>query len=266
MRLVWSTDLHLNHARLSAWDAWVEQVRDASPDAILITGDLSEAEDVDFQLRRIADAFSVMVFFVLGNHDFYSGSIGNTRRRVSATSRDVPSLCYLTDSGCAELEPGQFLVGEDGWGDATEGDYENSPVRLNDFVAIEDFRRVDSARWPGLLRQQGSDSADRLRQKLDDLPGSARRVIVATHVPPFREACWYEGKTTDDAWAPFFVCGQVGAVLKQFAFENPGIETTVLCGHTHHRGTTSLLPNLTVHTGAAEYGAPRVERTIALSP
>ena len=264
MRLVWTTDIHLNHAGLSAWDDWARQVSAAEADAILITGDLSEADDVVFQLRRIAEAFPVTIFFVLGNHDFYSSSIGSTRRNVSAIARDVSALCYLTDSAPVELSPGHFLVGEDGWGDGTEGDYERSTVRLNDFAVIKDFCRVDPISWPRLMRQQGAESADRLRGKLNALPESASNVLVATHVPPFRESCWYEGKTTDDLWAPFFVCGQVGKVLTQFSIENPGVETTVLCGHTHHRGTAQLLPNLVVHTGAADYGKPGVEQVLEL--
>ncbi|PAY20433.1 phosphoglycerate mutase [Rhodopirellula sp. SM50] len=262
MRLVWTSDLHLNHVNLRAWDAWVAQISRCGADALVVTGDISEAEDVVFQLRRMAESISLPIYFVLGNHDFYGSSIGATRRDVASVTRDLPSLCYLTDASTIELTPGHYLVGEDGWGDGTEGDYENSPVRLNDFVAIEDFRQVDPISWPRLLREQGAQSADRLRQKLLALPESARGVTVATHVPPFRESCWYEGRTTDDLWAPFFVCGQVGAVLKQFAVENPAIEITVLCGHTHHAGTAEMAANLVVHTAAAEYGAPRVERVL----
>lgn len=262
MRLAWTSDIHLNHADLSAWDAWAQQINQADADGVLITGDLSEADDVVFQLRRIAESFSASIYFVLGNHDFYGSSIASTRQRVSSLARDVGTLCYLTDSSAIELTDASFMVGEDGWGDGTVGDYENSPVRLSDFQLIKDFHRADPISWPRLLRDQGAESADRLRSKLAALPDSTRDVLVATHVPPFRESCWYEGKTTNDDWAPFFVCGQVGAVLKQFAFEHPQVRTTVLCGHTHHGGTAEMLPNLVVHTAAADYGAPRVERVL----
>ncbi|QEF96080.1 Calcineurin-like phosphoesterase superfamily domain protein [Stieleria maiorica] len=264
MRLAWASDIHLNHVALKDWDTWIDQVRQAAADVLVITGDLSEAEDVVFQLRRMGEVIRLPIYFVLGNHDFYGSSIAATRRSVTSLAREYPSLCYLTDAGPVELTPGQFLTGEDGWGDGTEGDYENSPVRLNDFVAIDDFRQVDPIRWPRLMREQGAQSAERLRQKLLALPASADRVIVATHVPPFRDACWYEGQTTDDFWAPFFVCGQVGSVLKRFAFERPEIHLTVLCGHTHHAGTAQLAPNLVVQTAAAEYGAPRVEQVLEL--
>ena len=262
MRLVWTSDIHLNHADFKAWDAWAAQIRKSDADGLIITGDLSEADDVGFQLRRIAESFPVTIFFVLGNHDFYGASIASTRRNVASLARDVPSLCYLTDVSSIELMPGLFLVGEDGWGDGAEGDYENSTVRLNDFVAVKDFCRVDPISWPRLIREQGMESAGRLRSKLETLPDSAREVLVATHVPPFRESCWYEGKTTDDNWAPFFVCGSVGEVLKQFAMEHPEVKMTVLCGHTHHSGTAEIMPNLVVHTASADYGTPKVERVL----
>lgn len=265
MRLVWTSDIHLNHADLRAWDAWAAMVQDSNPDAIVITGDLSEADDVGFQLGRIAEAFPVPIYFVLGNHDFYGSSFGSTRRNIAAVARDIPSLCYLTDAMPVELAAGQFLLGEDGWGDATEGDFDNSPVRLNDFIAIKDFQRIDPISWQRLMHQEGAESASRLQRKLAALPGSARSVLVATHVPPFRDSCWYEGKTTDDSWAPFFVCGQVGDVLKRFALEHPDIETTVLCGHTHHGGTAVMAPNLTVLTASAEYGHPSVERVLSIT-
>lgn len=51
-----------------------------------------------------------------------------------------------------------------------------------------------------------------------------RDVIVATHVPPYRESCWYEGKISDDNWAPFFVCGQVGEVLLWYSERKPKVK------------------------------------------
>lgn len=260
MRIAWTTDIHLNHVQMPAWDQWVKQLEQSGCDAIVITGDISEADDVGFQLRRIEETFDVPIYFVLGNHDFYGSSIGATRQATQAIARESDSLGYLTDCGPVELVNGVYLLGEDGWGDATEGDYESSFVRLNDFVAIKDFTRADRIDWPRLLNQLGAESAERLLEKLIALPAATREVLVATHVPPFRDACWYEGKTTDDNWAPFFVCGQVGHVLRRYAIEHPEIKITVLCGHTHNGGGATIEPNLIVHTAGADYGQPRVER------
>ncbi len=145
------------------------------------------------------------------------------------------------------------------------GDYERSTIRLNDFALIEDFQHGDPAAWKQQLRDLGNISAERLAAKLKALPRDTQHVLVVTHVPPFREACWYQGYTTDDNWAPFFVCGQVGRQLRHASDTRPECHFTVLCGHTHHAGVANITPNLVVHTGAAEYGRPDIEGLISVA-
>lgn len=264
MRLLWTSDIHLNHVDFPTWDQWVLALCNADADGLLITGDISESNDVYFQLRRLADAFAKPIYFVLGNHDFYGSSIAQTRQQTSALAREVTELCYLTDSAPIAISDSVYLLGEDGWGDGTRGDYDGSPVRMQDFEQISDFHQVDRQRWQGLIQQQGRQSAERLKAKLASVPDSAHTVYVATHVPPFCEACWYQGRTTDENWAPFFVCGQVGDTLLDYAAEHPHIKFVVLCGHTHYRGTAEMLPNLVVHTAAAEYAQPAIESSLEI--
>ena len=265
-KLIWVTDPHLNHVSIPAWDTLIESVANFAADAIVITGDISEADDVGFQLNRLAEAFTVPIYFVLGNHDFYQSSIAKTRRHVIDTARENPLLHFLTDCDPVRLSDNTVLVGDDGWGDATKGDFDRSPVRLNDFLRIEDFYLHDPSRWKTLLKEQGAFSAGRLAQKLDSIPKRTQQVIVATHVPPFCESCWYEGQTTDDDWAPFFVCGQVGNELRHQANRNPDTMYTVICGHTHHPGVAKMTDNLIVYTGAAQYGHPAVEGVLSVGP
>jgi predicted phosphohydrolase len=256
--VVWTTDPHLNHVRETPRERWISEIASHGADGIVISGDISEGDDVVFQLQRIAQSSSVPVYFVLGNHDFYGRSISETRQDVIRASRDSRLLHYLTDLSPIGLAENVFLVGEDGWGDATEGDYEGSTIRLNDFPLIDDFRRARPEGWKQQLQLLGAQSAERLRVKLDALPEDARAVLVITHVPPFRDACWYQGKTTDDNWAPFFVCGQIGRVLQRAGQSRPACQFTVLCGHAHNAGTAQMAANLVVHTGAAQYGYPAI--------
>ena len=85
-----------------------------------------------------------------------------------------------------------------------------------------------------------------------------------THVLPFKEACWHEGKMGNDDWLPYFTCKAMGDVLLETAQKHPQCEMTVLCGHTHHAGTIQMLPNLYVKTGSAEYGQPHVEEILSI--
>lgn len=264
MRLAWITDPHFNDVPEERWEPWIDEVSEHGVDGIVISGDISEGDDVVPQLDRIARSLAVPISFVLGNHDFYRNSIAATRQQVIAASRESDQLQYLTDASPMKVARQTYLVGEDGWCDATIGDYENSTIRLKDFEQIEDFRDGDQAEWKQQLQELGAESAARLRQKLSDLPPKAKAVLVVTHVPPFRDACWYEGRTTDDNWAPFFVCGQVGRVLREVSLSRPACQFRVLCGHTHHRGVAKLTPNLIVHTGGSAHGEPGIEGLVSI--
>jgi len=64
------------------------------------------------------------------------------------------------------------------------------------------------------------------------------------HVPPFRNACWHEGKISDDEYLPHFACKAVGDVLVDVMKKYPEGKLTVLCGHTYSKGVANILPNL----------------------
>lgn len=255
MRLAWLTDPHFTHVDIPTWDRFLESTKRLQIDALVLTGDISEGADVAFQLQRLADSLARPVYFVLGNHDFYQGRIATARRRIVDTAREHPLLHYLADTWGEALTDQVGLVGDDGWGDATVGDYEGTSIRLADFQYIEDFQTLPEPQWKDQLIALGRESVERLRPKLYDALDRFETVFVLTHVPPFREACWYLGKTTDDNWAPFFVCGQMGTLLREAAEAHPQRRLIALCGHTHHPGTATISENLTVHTGVAEYGS-----------
>lgn len=258
MRVAWLTDLHLDHATDSQRDALYAECQASTADGFLITGDIATGPLVCDSLRELGDVCNRPLYFVLGNHDFYNSRMDRVRREVSDLCGIQTNLHYLTDQFSTALSENVGLVGEDGWGDGTEGDYENSTVRLSDFALIEDFAELSPDQWKDHLRALGAESEDRLRPKLQKALERFATVIVATHVPPYREACWYEGHTTDDNWAPFFVCGQMGNLLTEMALEHPARRIVVFCGHTHHPGMVSMTDNLTVVTGGAHYGAPGI--------
>ena len=92
-----------------------------------------------------------------------------------------------------------------------------------------------------------------------------KRVFIATHVPPFRDASWHEGRISDDHWLPHFTCAAVGDALLAGADAFTDVGFTVLCGHTHGEGYVRMGPNLEVFTGGAVYGDPVLQRVFDLS-
>ena len=234
-------------------------------DGLVITGDISEGDDVVPHLERIASDIKLPIYFVLGNHDFYGSTFQATRQNVIHACRASNQLHYLTDLSAISVSARTYLLGEDGWADGTVGNYEESTIHLNDFQRIGDFKACGQFAWQQKLKDIGRDSAKRLQNKLDQLPADTHQVLILTHAPPFREACWYEGKTTDDNWAPFFVAGQVGNALMKFSSLRPDCKVTVLCGHTHHAGIAKIANNLHIYTGSAVLGEPNIEATITVT-
>lgn len=261
-RLAWLTDIHLNFLRHAGLSAFFASLPEA--DAFAITGDIGEAHDVAAHLRAFAELGPV--YFVLGNHDFYRGSIAGVRALVRETCRDVPNLRWMPDAGVVALTESTCLVGHDGWGDGRLGDYQGSDVMLNDFGLIGEFGGFDEdpAERLAKLHALGDEAAAHFRAVLPDALARFGHVIVLTHVPPFREACWHEGEVSDDNWLPFFACKVVGDALHDAMAAAPDRQMTVLCGHTHGSGKSQILPNLRVLTGGAVYGKPRVQQVIGV--
>lgn len=261
MKLAWLTDIHLNFLRPPVLDAFLSILAAAVTDAFVISGDIGEADDVTEYLAAIAGKVRCPVYFVLGNHDFYKGSITGVQEKVRAICATTPNLHYLPDSGVVPLTDGACLLGHDGWGDGRFGDYHGSDVMLNDFGLIEEFGGFDEDPQERLakLHSLGDKAAAHFRAVLSDALARFRHVIAVTHVPPFREACWHEGKVSGDAWLPFFSCKAVGDALVEAMVKATDRKMTVLCGHTHGSGEAIVLPNLLVLTGGARYGNPTIQ-------
>jgi len=271
MRLAWATDVHLNFVDATPRHQFYESLGEGS-DAVAISGDIAESVDIEAYLREMEQSLKRPIFFVLGNHDFYRGSIGKTREKIARLAAKSEHLVYLTAEGVVELTPTTALVGHDGWADARLGDFENSTVILNDYVLIEELRKwrdsglgdaqpvLDKESLGEALEVLGDEAGRHLERTLSEAAEKYANVIAVTHVPPFREAAWYEGRTSDDNFLPHFSCKAAGDAMLKVMKSNPRCNLLVLCGHTHGNGEANLLSNLKVLTGKAVYGSPEVQR------
>jgi predicted phosphohydrolase len=265
MRIIWLTDIHLDFLSNSACASFFVNIASQQPDAVFLTGDISLAPSLISHLRAMADSVKAPIYFVLGNHDFYHGSISSVRAAVSQCCRTHPLLRYLPDAGVVGLTQSIALVGHDGWGDSRYGDYATSPVRMNDHLLIKELTGLAPQALQERLRQLGDEAAAYLRETLPLALDRYEHVVVLTHVPPFKESCWYQGRVGHHDWLPFFACQAVGDALRELMADRPDRRLTVYCGHTHNAGTAQILPNLQVFTGEAEYGAPQVNDVIEMA-
>jgi predicted MPP superfamily phosphohydrolase len=264
-RIAWMTDIHLNFVESTRLGEFIERVVDAAPDIILIGGDTAESSDVVHYLSVLDDHLNRPIYFVLGNHDFYFGSIAQVREDIRRLCRERENLVYLTDVRGVELTHQVGLVGHDGWADARIGDYERSMVMMNDYRLIAEFHGLGKKdRWQ-VLKAMGDEAAATVRRTLPAALDRFELVYFLTHVPPLREACWYNGRISDDEWAPHFTCKAVGDALLEIMRDFPSRELIVLCGHTHGAGAVRPLENMQILTGGAEYGFPAINRLFRLN-
>lgn len=254
-------------------DGFLARLREERADALLVTGDTANAQTLADRLGRLGEV--ARVHCVLGNHDFYGGSIEASRAIAAGASSYVP------DAGPIRLTSRTVLLGVDGWGEGRAGDPTGSRVVMSDWSLIRDLASCQirlpraSDRRLALrqkLAQLGAAEAARLDAQVDGLAREVAadprldRAIVLTHVPPFVGATWHDGKISDDNWLPWFTCVSTGEVLLALAQGMPQVHFTVLCGHTHGLGEYRPLPNLRVRTGGwpigvPDYGNPIVQDT-----
>ena len=261
-RLAWLTDIHLNFLSPEGVATFIRGLTLLECDGFLVSGDIGEADDVVGYLNALALELARPIHFVLGNHDFYRGSIAGVRASVEELCSKQSNLNWLPRAGVVRLTDETCLIGHDGWGDGRLGDYWGSDVELNDWCLIEEFAGLATDKRLMKLKALGDEAADHLRVVLAKAIGQYRHIVVVTHVPPFREACWYQGRISTNEWLPHFTCHAVGEVLAESMRSAPGRQMTVLCGHTHGAGETYILSNLRVLTGGAVYGRPIVQQVL----
>ena len=139
MHLAWATDIHLNFLASIDRCRFLESVK-GQADVLLVTGDIAESNSLDEILRQMMAVLDMPIYFVLGNHDFYRGSVVGTRSALAEMISGSEHLVYLSQAGVVELTPSTALVGHDGWADGRLGDFDGSDVILNDFLLIDELR------------------------------------------------------------------------------------------------------------------------------
>ncbi len=262
VRLGWLSDLHLDFVDEAKLARFLARLGREGADGWIVTGDIAQADTVAGALRRIEAAAGAAVWFVLGNHDFYGGSLAGVRRDLPGALPPPSRVRWLTACEVEFPAPDLALVGDDGWADARLGDPIGSRVELSDFELIEELRGQPRIALIRVYNRLGLEAAARLRPKLHRAAASAPRVLVATHAPPFAEAAWYRGRPSDPDYLPWFASKVVGEEILDAAQCHSGVQFQVLCGHTHGSGVWHGAPNLTVWTARAAYGAPRVQKVL----
>lgn len=248
MKILWMTDIHLDHCSKKVQESFVEKVAAENADVVLISGDIGLTF---FKLCKFNEESKASLLYVFGNHDFYYKSI----EKVQNGPYIIPS--YLS-KGPTPFENVIFL-GHDSFADWGYGDPLSSCWHsISDFHWIDNLLKVrgDIPAMKKVMQFFAKKAVDYLDKHLIPALDTGKEVYFVTHVPPFRECCLYEGQISGDDFLPFFSCKAVGDKLLEIMNSIVDKRLTVLCGHTHEEADVNILPNLRVRVQGAEYGNP----------
>lgn len=256
MRIVFATDIHSDHALKrcphKTMDDLVGELLLGHPHElpVVITGDLA----ISPMLQGCLSAFGRTgrdIHFVLGNHDFWAGSFAGTRKSILPILEEFPNLHYPTLQG-PRVQGGWTVLGHDGWYDFG---FVGAAGFMNCRHSIEDFLETawNADMYIRQLQKLGAESARAVQDQLNSLDPGATKILVLTHVPPWRDLTMRND-------LPQFYCNRhMGVFLEDWAKAHPEQQLTVLCGHSH-MGLGEFVrkaPNLRAMCGQAVYEFPR---------
>ncbi|KTC64696.1 phosphoesterase (plasmid) [Legionella adelaidensis] len=269
MKLAWLTDVHLNFLNADERQKFYQEIINTKCDSVLISGDIAEAPSIKYILQELSDFIEKPVYFVLGNHDYYRGRVSEVRSQVTELTQSNQYLFWLPASSPQRLDENTILVGHDGWADGRLGNYYDSRVVLNDSKMIADLfqeKILGKSQLLAKMQQLADLDASQLQmQLLQAVKEHPRKVIVLTHIPPFKEVCFHAGKISNDDWLPYFASEATGEVLRDICMNYTDINFLAFCGHTHDKAEYNPLPNLLVEVGHAEYQQPEIQKIIYTS-
>lgn len=228
-RLAWITDPHFD--RMIRRDAFAARVGELAVDAIVMTGDISDGENLQRDLEIFSEKSDTQAFFVLGNHDHYFSSIKDTQTIARQISTTHEKLHYLDGAESAiQLNNSWYLAGVDSWADAGYGNPETSYVYMNDWQYIEDLKELNREFRNHTLARLALSAALRLRHQISSVP-TDKHLIIASHVPPYEEMLG-----EDSEYAPWYGSRILGAIIDE-CVQKRTAKTVVLTGHTHRERT-----------------------------
>jgi hypothetical protein len=115
-----------------------------------------------------------------------------------------------------------------------------------------------------MQRLAANDAEDLKKNIQENIDDSCTRIIVLTHVPPFKEVAFHRGKVSDPEYLIYYTSKTTGDMLLELALKYPHINFEVYCGHTHGAATYKAADNLQVECGGAEYSRPHVQKLIGI--
>jgi Icc-related predicted phosphoesterase len=276
MKLLVTSDLHLVRAwRPTVLEALTRWVQEASPDALVVAGDIAVAAEADTvlrELRRVLPHGPIII--ALGNHDFWGGAVAGCRTLGATVERfwQAPAERYnvtLLDQENFYSEELGFVGGYGHYdlGFAAPGlRYQGKIVTREHYLGgrppIETPLRWRDFDWmPGVtdVLKVARAQVEAVQSRI--LATGSRRIFVVLHTPPFEELLGTPDVSLLDPEDPpiraFFraYLGNrvMGEMLRLYSERMAG----VVCGHTHLAVGPMNLGGFAGFNVGSDYGVPR---------
>lgn len=270
-KLAWVTDLHFDFLRDEHIKHFSESIAQTGAEAVVVSGDISVTQKLVYHLSLLESVVKRPVYFVLGNHDYYGGSIQAVRDKMKELTNISQYLRYLPVTPYVALSSTTAIVGHDGWYDAQFGNPLTSNFVMNDWSRIHEFvpARGQKNEIITIARGLAHKGVMHVHDAIKAAVKYYSHIVVVTHFPPFKEAHLYKGKVGDDNAQPWYTSKMMGDMLMSAAKAFPNVKFTVLSGHTHGKYQGQHAPNLIVNVGGwqpgeRDYGNPVIQGIITV--
>ncbi|MDZ7362064.1 MAG: metallophosphoesterase [candidate division KSB1 bacterium] len=99
----WLTDIHLEFLQPKKLPAFADHVAEAMPGMVLIGGNTGIASNFALFLQIQQAHLECPIYFVLGNHDFYHGSMAQVRALAAQLTKSEPWRRWLSMQGVVQI-------------------------------------------------------------------------------------------------------------------------------------------------------------------
>lgn len=260
-RTAWTSDVHFDFLSEHQIIEFARGIASANPEIVLLSGDISVARDLVLHLSMLESVIKRPIYFVLGNHDYYGSNVETMQKKMHELTNMSEHLKYLKTLPYVQLGS-TAVVGADGWYDAGYGNGPKSRFVMADWHRIGDFAALESREKIISVAQKLSHaSVTHVYNSIKAAVRYCQHIVVVTHVPPYPETHFYQGKIGDADAQPWFTSRMMGDMLLDASKAFPQHKFTVLAGHTHGKFSGQIKDNLVVHVngwdpGVKDYGNP----------
>jgi predicted phosphohydrolase len=252
-------DVHFDHFVENPENTIPDFAKDCASvesDGIVICGDISNGLMLEKQMNQFVKGIKEKkLFFVLGNHDFFKSSFKGMRKKMSKYDGSSGAYYLTTQTDPIQLDDNTCIIGHDGWYDGGYSNWFSSKLRMNDYDLIEEMNGKQSTELYAVIQEQAKAFQTHMELMAPKIE-KYKRVIIITHVPPFKENSTYNGKISDRNWLPCMSSKCSGDAILGLANKYQDKEFLVFSGHTHGSSTFSPLKNVKSKTYMAQYGYP----------